>query len=242
MLEPGGGQRLAPETGDEVLILGEVLGEQLDRHGALEDRVGGHEDRRHATRAEALLHAIAPGDDLGRAHPPSSGPGGPPAVPVAGTPLGRNRLGRRLLGLRRDLLGLRGDLLGLRRQRLGFGLRRQRIGLGLLALLLVALLGAQLKEMVEAALQGLANVAVHVLGQSADDRSTPGCESLTDVGAGAAAEVEAALNLIKALVELLRRGDRDRLALLLVGAAARGQSGRRQEQRDNGGAKSHWPL
>ena len=35
----GGGQRLAPEAGDEAVVLGEVLGQQLDRHLALEHAV-----------------------------------------------------------------------------------------------------------------------------------------------------------------------------------------------------------
>ena len=37
--EPGGGQRLAPEARDELAVVGQVLGEQLDRHVALQARV-----------------------------------------------------------------------------------------------------------------------------------------------------------------------------------------------------------
>ena len=34
------GESLAPEAGDEPLVVGEVLGEDLDRDGSLEDAVG----------------------------------------------------------------------------------------------------------------------------------------------------------------------------------------------------------
>ena len=59
-------ERLAAEAGHEVLVLGQVLGQQLDRHGALEHRVGGQEDGRHAAGAEAALDPVAPGHFCGR--------------------------------------------------------------------------------------------------------------------------------------------------------------------------------
>ncbi len=62
MLQPRRGQRLAAEAGDEGLVVGEVLGQQLDRDRALEHGVGREEDRRHAARAEARLDPVAAGD------------------------------------------------------------------------------------------------------------------------------------------------------------------------------------
>ena len=55
------GERLAPEAGDEPLVVGEVLGEDLDRDGALEDPVGCPMHGRHPARAEAPVDLIAPG-------------------------------------------------------------------------------------------------------------------------------------------------------------------------------------
>ena len=57
MHEPRGGQRLAPEARDELAVVGEVLGQQLDRDVALEARVEGAHDGRHAADAEALARA-----------------------------------------------------------------------------------------------------------------------------------------------------------------------------------------
>ena len=65
VLEPRGGQRLAPEARDEVLVLGQVLGQQLDRHRPLQHRVGGQEHGGHAARAQAAVERVAAGD-LGR--------------------------------------------------------------------------------------------------------------------------------------------------------------------------------
>ena len=55
-------ERLAAEAGDEVLVLGQVLGQQLDRHRALEHRVGGQEHGRHAAGAEPAVDPVAARD------------------------------------------------------------------------------------------------------------------------------------------------------------------------------------
>ena len=59
MLKPRGGERLAAEAGDEGLVLGEVLGQQLHGHAALEHAVERQEDGRHAARAEPSLEPVA---------------------------------------------------------------------------------------------------------------------------------------------------------------------------------------
>jgi hypothetical protein len=59
VLELRGGERLAPEAGDERLVLGQVLGEQLHRDSALEDSVERKENRGHAAGAEAAVEAVA---------------------------------------------------------------------------------------------------------------------------------------------------------------------------------------
>ena len=53
-------QRLPPEAGDESIVVGEVLGEDLHRHGALEDQVGGAVDVRHPPRSEPVEDLVAP--------------------------------------------------------------------------------------------------------------------------------------------------------------------------------------
>ena len=57
-----GGQRLAPEAGDEAVVLGEVLGQQLHRDLALEHAVQRAVHRRHAAGAEALVEPVAARD------------------------------------------------------------------------------------------------------------------------------------------------------------------------------------
>ena len=52
-------ERLAAEAGDELVVVGEVLGEDLDRDGALEHPVGGPVDGRHAARAEPVAELVA---------------------------------------------------------------------------------------------------------------------------------------------------------------------------------------
>ena len=68
------GERLAAEAGDEALVVREVLGEDLHGDRALQDRVRGAEDARHAARSEAVLDPVAIGDQLAlgaaRAHSP----------------------------------------------------------------------------------------------------------------------------------------------------------------------------
>ena len=88
VLEARGGQRLAAEAGHEGLVLGQVLGQQLDRHRALEHGVGGQEDGRHAAGAQPALDRVA-ARDLGRrgssVAPSSRAPGPtPPPLPVPG--------------------------------------------------------------------------------------------------------------------------------------------------------------
>src|SRR5918992_5023192 len=81
MLEAGGGQRLAPEARHEGLVLGQMLGEQLDRHRPLEHGVGGHEDGGHAAGSEPPLDPVAPRDVGGGGHQPSPGATVPPPSP-----------------------------------------------------------------------------------------------------------------------------------------------------------------
>ena len=59
VLKAGGGQGLAPEAGDERLVVGQVLGEELDRDLALEHVIAGEEDGGHATGAQAALEACS---------------------------------------------------------------------------------------------------------------------------------------------------------------------------------------
>ena len=85
----GGGQRLAPEAGDERVVLGQVLRQQLDRHLALEHLVERHEHGRHAAGAEPPVEPVAVGD-LGSeqhhgANPPD--PVVPPLPPLSSPPL-----------------------------------------------------------------------------------------------------------------------------------------------------------
>jgi hypothetical protein len=74
-------QRLAPEAGDEVLVLGQVLGKQLDGHAALQALVERLLDGGHPADAQAPLQPVAPGDHLG-AH------GEPPELPLLPPPPG----------------------------------------------------------------------------------------------------------------------------------------------------------
>ena len=65
-----GGQRLAPEARHEAVVLGQVLGQQLDRDLALEHVVERAVDGRHAAGAEALVEPVA-ARDLDVRAPPS---------------------------------------------------------------------------------------------------------------------------------------------------------------------------
>ena len=87
--EPGRRQRLAAESGDERRVVGEVLGEQLDRDVALEALVERELDGRHPADAEAALDPIPPHDRCSVSHPPPPFPPllllpgpAPPVVPV----------------------------------------------------------------------------------------------------------------------------------------------------------------
>src|SRR5438552_2223548 len=57
-----GGKRLAPEARDEVLVLGQVLGQQLHGGGTLQNAVEGDVDGRHPTRAETAVEPVSIGD------------------------------------------------------------------------------------------------------------------------------------------------------------------------------------
>ena len=65
--QPRGRLRLALEARHEGGVVGEVLGEQLDRHLALQAQVEREVHGRHPAEAEPALQAVAPGD-LDRAH------------------------------------------------------------------------------------------------------------------------------------------------------------------------------
>ena len=64
--EPCGGERLALEPRDERGVLGQVLGQQLDRHLALQPAVEGQMDGRHAAQPQAVAELVAAGDLLAR--------------------------------------------------------------------------------------------------------------------------------------------------------------------------------
>ena len=86
--EPGGGQRLALEARHEARVVGQVLGQQLDRHVALQPRVERQLDGGHAADAEAALEPVAVGEELVGHPPSSSGAGAPPAPPSVGVSVG----------------------------------------------------------------------------------------------------------------------------------------------------------
>ncbi len=67
--EPRGGERLALEARHEARVLGQVLGEQLDRHVALQPGVERELDRGHAADAEAAVEPVAVGEELLGGHP-----------------------------------------------------------------------------------------------------------------------------------------------------------------------------
>ena len=75
VLEAGGRLRLAAEARDEGLVLGQVLGQQLDGHPPLEHLVHREVDRRHPAGAEPALDAVAARDLGGGAHPGRPPPG-----------------------------------------------------------------------------------------------------------------------------------------------------------------------
>ena len=68
--EPGRRERLAPEARHERRVVGEVLGEQLERDVALEPLVEREVDGRHAADAEPALDPVAPCDRRRRVHCP----------------------------------------------------------------------------------------------------------------------------------------------------------------------------
>jgi hypothetical protein len=60
-------ERLAAEAGDELLVVGQVLGEDLDGDRPLEHAVDGAVDGRHPAAAEAVAEHVSVGD-RGTAH------------------------------------------------------------------------------------------------------------------------------------------------------------------------------
>ena len=64
------GERLAAEAGDELLVVGEVLGQDLHRDRALEHLVDRPVDARHPARAEAVAELVAAGDHGAGGHQP----------------------------------------------------------------------------------------------------------------------------------------------------------------------------
>ena len=88
--EPGSGERLAAEARDERRVVGEVLGQQLQRDVALEALVEGEVHGRHAADAEPALDPVA-ACDRRRVHcplppfplpPPLPPPSPAPPLPV----------------------------------------------------------------------------------------------------------------------------------------------------------------
>lgn len=57
-----GGARLAVKARHELLVVGEALAQDLDRHQAVQSGVARQEDLGHAAAAQAAHHAVAPGD------------------------------------------------------------------------------------------------------------------------------------------------------------------------------------
>ena len=142
--EPRDGQRLAPEARDELAVVGEVLGQQLDGDVALEARVEGAHDGRHAADAEPLAQLVAAGEDLAGHHGavlPADVPPVPVSVPVVVVSVAGRAGARRcpsvpvvpvsvVVGLGARRAGVRGRRLGGRRVgRRGVGCGRLRLGL-----------------------------------------------------------------------------------------------------------------
>ena len=244
-----GGERLAPEAVHERLVVGEVLGQQLHRHRPLEHGVLGHEDRRHAAGAEAALDHVAAGDLGGRAHlafsffslaapgrtppplPCRSGGIAPPLLPSPSFGSGSSsrrvvRVGRR--GVVSVVSGVR---LGGRR------LRRCRLRLsGLVRLQVLALALDQVPEVVEALLERVADVRVHGVRERVQDVATASslasCASRMSLHAPSLPLSRRPSDYVELVLELRRLRRRDRLAALVIGAAAgRRQAGAEREQR-----------
>jgi len=113
------------------------------------------------------------------------------------------------------------------------------------SLLRVALLLDELEEPLEALLERVAHIGVHVLGQRVDHGPDGGRVRVGvagDVAAGVATELEAVLDRLE--LALQRRGlvRRDRLAALVVAAAAGREAGGQGEDQGGCRARSHCPL
>ena len=96
-----GGLGLALEARDERRILGEVLGQQLDRHTPFQAHIEREVHRRHPPEPEPALQTVAPGDlspwliDRSRSRSRCLPQPPPPALPPASPPgTASGRLGR----------------------------------------------------------------------------------------------------------------------------------------------------
>ena len=229
---------------DEGLVVGQVLGQQLHRHGALEHRVARQEDGRHAAGAEAALDPVAAGDLGRRAHsaaPSSRAPGlTPPPLPV---PWGIRRCRCRSVAVVRE------------RRRIRLGRRRVRLvclgsvwvvsvwvvcvwvvcvwvgsGCRLVGVLLAAVVD-QVPEVVEALRQRVADVRVHVVRERVDDPPDLGLRCRPDVLAGALrCHRRGGARPRRAAVRSCTCARGDRLALLVAAAAREHHAQHEQRQ------------
>ena len=62
VVQGGGGPRLAVKASHELLVVGEALAQDLDRHQPVQGGVARQEDLGHAAAAQAPHHAVAAGD------------------------------------------------------------------------------------------------------------------------------------------------------------------------------------
>ena len=120
--EPRGGERLAAEARDEARVLGQVLGQQLDRDVALQARVERELDGRHAADAEAAVELVAVGEEFVGHARASSGAGTPPSPGGSTVGVGVGVAVGVSVGVGRGGLGRR------RRRRVSRRRRRRRLG------------------------------------------------------------------------------------------------------------------
>src|SRR5690606_27507917 len=91
----GHGQRLAPEAGNEPVVVGEMLGQYLDRDRPLENAVGGAVDIRHASGTQLVAEFVAVAEDCRFTHRRSTSTRTEPAGAGAGWGDLRRRTGLR---------------------------------------------------------------------------------------------------------------------------------------------------
>ena len=185
-------ERLAAEAGDELFVVGEVFGEDLDRDGPLENAVGRPVDGRHPAGAEPVAELVAIRDQgVHRCCLSPIPPVGPTPPPGFGLPLPLLPLGGPVGGLSSGsfcgvvcgagccsasgvVVGSVGRLLDRRRDLLGGRLDRGRAVLDRAARTgragVVALRGirGQLEQLDRRFLEPLADLAVDLRGQVLD--------------------------------------------------------------------------